>query len=77
MSVDDLLSAASHLPPEDRLRLSDLLRDTVPPDQWPPLADDWLREIDSRSKEFDAGRMSASSWTEVRSRTRRQAGLDG
>lgn len=29
MSVDELLSAASQLPPEERLRLSDLLRDTV------------------------------------------------
>ena len=77
MSFDDLLSAASHLPPQDRLRLSDLLRETVEPEDWPALSDDWLREIARRSAELDAGRMNSAPWSEVRSRTRREAGLDG
>jgi putative addiction module component (TIGR02574 family) len=77
MSFDELLSAASHLPPQERILLSDLLRDTVAPEDWPPLSDEWLAEIATRSAEYDAGRMPTSSWAEVRSRTRRQAGLDG
>ena len=60
MGFDELLSAASHLPPLDRLRLSDLLRDTVPAEEWPPLSEDWMHEIQCRSDEYDAGRMSAA-----------------
>ena len=41
-----------------------------------PLSDEWLAEIERRSVEYDAGRMEASSWPEVRARTRQQAGLD-
>jgi putative addiction module component (TIGR02574 family) len=41
-----------------------------------PLSDEWLAEIERRSAEYDAGRMPASSWPEVRARTRQQAGLD-
>ncbi len=77
MGFDELLSAANLLPPLDRLRLSDLLRDTVPLEEWPPLSEDWVREIKRRSDEYDAGRMTAASWAEVRLRTRREAGLDG
>jgi putative addiction module component (TIGR02574 family) len=77
MSFDELLSAANGLPAAERMRLSDLLRESVPPDEWPPLSDEWLAEIDRRSCEYDAGRMPTASWSEVRQRTRRQAGLDG
>jgi putative addiction module component (TIGR02574 family) len=77
MGFDELLAAASHLPPLDRLRLSDLLRDTVPPEEWPPLSDDWMQEIQHRSDEYDSGRMTAAPWSDVRSRARREAGLDG
>jgi putative addiction module component (TIGR02574 family) len=77
MSFDDLLSAAHHLPALERLLLSDLLRESVPPEQWPGLSDEWVDEIARRSQDRDAGLMEASSWEEVRMRARRQAGLDG
>jgi putative addiction module component (TIGR02574 family) len=77
MSLEELLSAASRLNPKERLLLSDMLRETVAPEEWPPLSDDWLEEIDRRAAEYDAGRMPASSWTEVKARVRKQAGLDG
>jgi len=75
VSFDELLSAANHLPAIERLRLSELLRETVPPEDWPPLSDEWLAEIDRRSAEYDAGRMPAAPWSEVKSRTRTQARL--
>jgi putative addiction module component (TIGR02574 family) len=77
MSFDDLLSEASQLAPADRILLSDLLRDSVEPDAWPPLSDEWLAEIDRRSTLYDQGQMSAAPWSEVRERTRKQVGLDG
>jgi putative addiction module component (TIGR02574 family) len=77
MSFDELLSAASYLPPQDRLRLSDLLRETIPAGQMAELSEEWIAEIHRRSEAYDAGEMSASPWETVRSRTRKQAGLDG
>lgn len=76
MSFDELLSAASHLPPDERLRLSDMLRDTLPPEEWPELSGEWLQEIERRTNLYNAGQMPAAPWPEVRERTRRQAGLN-
>jgi hypothetical protein len=77
MSVDELFAQASTLQPSDRLLLSDLLRDTVPPEQWPRLSSEWVDEIQRRSALFDSGEMPAASWDVVRERTRKQAGLNG
>jgi putative addiction module component (TIGR02574 family) len=59
----------------DRRRINDPPLDTAPPEQSPELSADWLQEIQRRSDEYDAGRMTAAPWPEVRARTRRQAGL--
>jgi hypothetical protein len=77
MSVDELFAQASHLEPSDRLLLSDLLRDTVPPEEWPRLTPEWVDEIQRRSALFDSGEMPAAPWDVVRVRTRKQAGLNG
>lgn len=77
MSVDELFVLASHLEPSDRLLLSDLLRDTVPPEEWPRLTSEWVGEIQQRSALFDSGDMSAAPWDAVRAGTRKQAGLNG
>jgi putative addiction module component (TIGR02574 family) len=77
MSFDELLSEANQLAPLERLLLSDLLRDTVPAEQWPPVSDEWLAEIERRSALVDSGAMSTATWEEVRKRTRAKAGLDG
>ena len=73
----DVLSAAQGLPTPDRIRLIDALWDTVPMEEWPVPSQDWLREAERRSAEYDADRMTASPWPEVRERARRKAGLDG
>jgi hypothetical protein len=77
MSVDELFVQASTLEPSDRLLLSDLLRDTVPPEEWPKLSPEWVEEVQRRSTSFDSGEMPAAPWDIVRARTRKQAGLDG
>ena len=73
---DDVLGAAQDLTPSDRVRLIDALWDTVPPEQWPPPSEQWIAEAQRRWSEYDAGRMPASPWPEVRNRARRKAGLD-
>lgn len=45
-------------------------------DEWPFPSDEWLDEAQRRSDEYDAGRMTAAPWSEVRERARREAGLD-
>jgi len=75
-TFDDVLGAAQDLPPTDRIRLIHALWDTVPPEEWPTPSEAWVEEAQRRSAEYDAGRMSASPWPEVRARARRRAGLD-
>lgn len=75
-TFDDVLGAAQGLPPTDRIRLIYALWDTVPPEQWPAPNDAWIEEAQRRSDEYEAGRMTAAPWPEVRARARRKAGLD-
>ena len=77
MTFDDVLGAAQNLPPDERVRLIDALTESIPPDEWPAPSEQWIAEAQRRSAEYDAGRMSASPWPEVRQRARRKAGLDG
>ena len=76
-TFDDVLGAAQNLPPDERVRLIDALIESVPPDEWPAPSEQWIAEAQRRSAEYDAGRMPASPWPEVRQRARRKAGLDG
>lgn len=75
-SFEDVLGAAQELPAADRIRLIGALWDSVPPNEWPSPSDEWIAEAERRSSEYDAGRMPASPWPEVRARARRKAGLD-
>ena len=75
-TYDDVLGAAQGLPPMDRIRLVHALWATVPPEEWPAPSEAWIEEAKRRSAEYDAGRMTASPWPEVRARARRKAGLD-
>lgn len=76
-TFDDVLGAAESLPSAERVRLIDALIESVPMDEWPVPSEQWIAEAQRRSAEFDAGRMTASTWPEVRQRARRKAGLDG
>jgi hypothetical protein len=40
-------------------------------------SDEWIAEANRRSDLFDSGEISGSSWSDVRQRARRKAGLDG
>lgn len=70
-TVDDAFSYAQSLSPADRQLLVDRLLDAMPPQEFRP-SDSQLTEVQRRSAEYDAGRMAAYSWEEVRSETRSQ-----
>ena len=76
-AFSDVLSAAQGLPTPDRIRLIAALWETVPPEEWPTPSEAWRQEVQRRSEEYDAGRMTAAPWSDVRERARREAGLDG
>lgn len=73
----DVLEAARSLSPMDRGRLLAALWEDVPPSEWPLPSAEWIAEAERRSAAFDQGLMAATPWTEVRSRARQNAGLDG
>ena len=73
----DVLDAARTLTPTERIRLVDALWEDVPPSEWPLPSEEWIAEAQRRSADYEAGRTSATSWTEVQARARQKAGLDG
>jgi putative addiction module component (TIGR02574 family) len=73
----DVFDAAQSLPVADRVRLMEAIWDRLSPDEWPPPSQEWMAEAQRRSNACDAGAMSVASWSDVRSRTRKNAGLDG
>jgi putative addiction module component (TIGR02574 family) len=76
-TLQEIIDAAQALPADERAWLIQALWDTVPPKDWVPPSQEWVAESQRRSEQFDAGRMTASSWPEVRDRARRKAGMDG
>jgi putative addiction module component (TIGR02574 family) len=75
-TFDDILGAAQHLAPSDRIRLVQTLWETISPEEWPVPSHEWINEAQRRSAEYEAGRLTATPWPEVRARARRKAGLD-
>jgi len=75
-TLQEILDAAQDLPVVERARLIHALWDTVSSDDWGPPSDDWIDESQRRSEAYDAGQMTAAPWSEVRQRSRRQAGLN-
>ena len=75
-TVKEILAAAQALSSAERAQLIHALWGTVSPDDWAPPDDGWIAEAQRRSEAYDAGEMTASSWSNVRERARRQAGLD-
>ena len=73
-TVDDAFAIAQSLTPAERCQLIDRLWDTIPPqglpqDFKPSEAD--LVEVKRRWAEYEAGRMKAVPWEEVRDDIRR------
>jgi putative addiction module component (TIGR02574 family) len=75
-TFDDVLRVDQQLAASDRVRLGQALWETVPPEEWPPPSQEWIDEAQRRSVDYDAGRLAAAPWPEVRARARRKAGLD-
>jgi len=61
-AVDHLLQAALTLPEADRWQLVDALLATLPPETAAPLDEAWVKEIQQRSADYDAGRMGSATW---------------
>ena len=76
-TVQEILDAAQALPSGDRAQIIAALWDSVSTDDWTPPGDAWMSEVQRRSDAYDDGEMTASPWSEVRQRARREAGLDG
>ena len=76
-TLNEILIAVQSLPATQRAELIGALWDNVSPNDWVPPSDEWIAEGNRRSDSLDAGEMSGSSWSEVRQRPRRKAGLDG
>jgi putative addiction module component (TIGR02574 family) len=64
-TFQDVLSAALTLNATDRLRLADTLWEDTPPADWTLPDAEWIAEAQRRSAEYDAGRMSAATWSDV------------
>ena len=75
-TLQDILDAAQGLPSAERAQLIHALWESISPDDWTPPSDAWVGEAQRRSKALDEGQMTIASWSEVRQRGRRQAGLD-
>ncbi len=76
-SLNEILNAAQSLPSPERAQLIAALWDNVSPIDWVPPDDQWLAEANRRSDLYESGEMTGSSWSDVRERARRSAGLDG
>jgi putative addiction module component (TIGR02574 family) len=60
-----VLTDASQLSVDDRLRLIEALASSVPDDQPPPLSEDWKKEVRRRSEEIDAGTVATEEWSTI------------
>jgi putative addiction module component (TIGR02574 family) len=74
---EEVLAAARGLNSQERLRLVEALWEDSSPAEWPVPSEEWIAEARRRSAEYDRGNMPAAPWSEVRTRTRRKAALDG
>ncbi|HVS36177.1 MAG TPA: addiction module protein [Gemmataceae bacterium] len=76
-SAEQVLQSALSLPPAERVELIEALiaaQDEADPQ---PLDDAWMAEIQRRSAEFDAGKVTPIPWSEVRDRARGGDGSHG
>ncbi len=77
LDFDAIVLEASQLTVADRLRLIDRLAASVPDDQPPSLSEQWMVEIDRRSKEIDSGAVTTEPWDSIRSRLFHKYGVEG
>jgi len=71
-SVDDAFLAAQSLAPAEKLQLISRLWEDLPPAEAFRPSDGDLKEVKRRWAEYEAGRMEAVKWDEVRDEVRRR-----
>mgnify|MGYP001308281227 CR=1 FL=1 len=74
-TYETLLTDVARLPVADRIRLMDVIWDTLPDDSLPPLAHEWVTEIQRRSAEYDAGLAETVPWDQVKAEALRRVGM--
>lgn len=75
--VDQLLESVLQLPDEEKLELLSALTTAIEERGLRPFDEIWLEEIERRSAEYDAGKMTAAPWDEVKQRVHRKVFGDG
>jgi putative addiction module component (TIGR02574 family) len=73
-NVESVITAALSLPNGDRVQVVEAVLASLQPDDRPPFHDSWRDVIARRSAELESGHVSAVPWSEVRRRSREQAG---
>ncbi len=73
-TYETLLADAAQLPVPDRIQLFDAIWDSLPLDALPPLSDEWVAEIRSRSAEYDSGAVETVSWEQIKAEALRRLG---
>ena len=74
VSRDKLFLDALELEQQDRMELAKLLIDSLDPKTEREVEETWLREIDRRASELDAGTAETIPWETVRARLRASRG---
>ena len=74
-TFESVFADAAQLPIADRIQLIEAIWDTLPPDSLPPLSDEWMAEIQTRSAEYDSGSAETVSWEEIRAEALRRIGV--
>jgi putative addiction module component (TIGR02574 family) len=72
-SLKKLVDTALDLPEDDRVQLIDALIDSVSPEEAVSLDEAWLKEIERRSAEVDAGLVKPVPWEDVKKRLLRKS----
>jgi putative addiction module component (TIGR02574 family) len=70
-SVDNAFLAASSLGPEEKLQLISRIWESISPKDWRPSESD-LELIKRRWEEFEAGKVQAIPWEQVRDEIRQE-----
>ena len=70
--VEDLFKRASNLDENDRATLAGLLLDSLEPEVDRDIESAWLREIERRVQELDAGDVDLVPWEDVKEKMKNQ-----
>jgi putative addiction module component (TIGR02574 family) len=61
-TLEEIIAAAKTLSAAERLRLVDAVWDEASPESWPRPSQAWIEEVQQRSADYDAGRITVGLW---------------